>query len=137
MMNNPFLRKQLIFITLFIGLIAFTHVLLIFKILPDYYKLTQAWSIYAFLFPVTVVAFILIYNRYRKDETSVVKSYMLYTTFKMVVTLVFIGQWIFPKNELTRPFLNQFFILFFIFLFLEIRILIQMLNNSGPKMEKN
>lgn len=136
-MNDPFLRKQLMFLSLFIGLVGAVHAMLLHNVLPELYLSTQAWTIYAFLFPTTVIAFVLIYNRYLKDETSVVKTYMLYTTLKMIVTLIYIGPWLFPKNDLTRPFLNQFFILFFIFLFLEIRILIQMLNNSSSKIEKN
>lgn len=137
MTNSPFLRNQLLFLTLFIALIATAHFLIIFNILPDLYQLTQPWFIYIFLFPLTVIGFVMINQRYLKDETSVVKSYMFYTTVKMVATLVFLSQWIFPKNQLTRPFLYQFFILFFVFLFLEIRVLVQMLNNSTSKIEKN
>lgn len=137
MINSPFLRNQLLFLTLFIALIAAAHLLLVFRTLPDLYQLTQPWFIYIFLFPVTVIGFVMINQRYLKDETSVVKSYMFYTTVKMIATLIFLSQWIFPKNDLTRPFLYQFFILFFVFLFLEIRVLVQMLNNSTSKMEKN
>lgn len=137
MTNSSFLRNQLLFLTLFVALIATAHFLFVFKTLPDLYQHTQPWFIYIFLYPVTVIGFLMINKRYLKDETSVVKSYMFYTTVKMVATLIFLSQWIFPKNELTRPFLYQFFILFFVFLFLEIRILVQMLNNSTSKMEKN
>lgn len=137
MTNNSFLRSQLLSFTLFIAFIAFAHLLLVFKVLPEIYQLTKPWTIYAFLFPVTLIGFILIYQRYLKDETSVVKSYMLFTSVKMVITLIFLSQWLFPKNEITYPFLHQFFVIFFIFLFLEIRILIQMLNNSTSKIEKN
>jgi len=135
--NNPFLRKQLLSFTLFTVLIACAHVLLVHKVLPEIYQLTKPWMIYAFLFPVTLIGFMLIYQRYRKDETSVVKTYMLFVSVKMLMTLIFLSQWLFPKNDLTYPFLHQFFVVFFIFLFLEIRILIQMLNNSTYKNEKN
>lgn len=136
-MTKIFVRKQVAYLIMFMGLIAVAHSLLLIKSLPAIYYNAQPWLIYSLLIPLTFVGVLYIHWKYQKNQTSVVNSFMIFTTIKMVTCFLFLCPWLFNKTEYTKPFIFQFFIIFFIFLFLEIRVLVQMLSNSSSKIEKN
>ena len=61
---------------------------------------------------------------------------MLYTIIKMLSSLVFLSNWIMNKNELTLPFVYQYFAIFFLILFVEVIFLLKMLKLEPSKSEK-
>lgn len=136
-MIDPFLRKHIFLFLAVAVLVGLAHILLIAKSLPPIYAETQTWTMYVLFVPLTITGLVGIYRNYTKDQTSVVKSFMFYTVVKIIALFVFLAPWIVEKTPSTKPFIIQFFILFFVFLVLEIRFLVQMLNNQGQKTEKN
>jgi hypothetical protein len=135
-MTNNFFLKQILRTLAFIGVIAGIHFFLLKNTLPPIYQKTSPWLIYLSMVPVLVLGLLYIYSKYLKDNTSVVKTFMLYTTLKMLSSLAFLSDWMINKTELTLPFVYQYFVIFFIILFAEIAFLVKMLKLEPAKSEK-
>lgn len=136
-MIKSFLRVELIRLILFMAAIATLHYFLWDSVLPDNYRLPQVWLIYLFLIPITLFVILYIYFHFKKDHTSVVKSFMFATIIKMLGAIGFLLPWILYKDLTTRPMIVQFFVVFFPFLMAEIRFLVKMLGVLPEKIEKN
>lgn len=135
-MTSNFFLKQIIRSFLLIGLIAGIHYFLLKNGLPSIYQKTSPWLIYLSLVPLLFLGLLYIYAKYLKDNTSVVKTFMMYTIIKMLSSLVFLSNWIMNKNELTLPFVYQYFVIFFLILFVEVIFLLKMLKLEPSKSEK-
>jgi hypothetical protein len=135
-MTSNFFLKQILRTLAFIGVIAGIHYFLLQNTLPPIYQKTSPWLIYLSIVPVLVIGLYYIHSKYLKDNTSVVKTFMLYTTLKMLSSLAFLSDWMINKTELTLPFVYQYFAIFFIILFAEIVFLEKMLKLEPPKSEK-
>ena len=135
-MTSNFFLKQILRTLAFIGVIAGIHYFLLQNTLPPIYLKTSPWLIYLSILPVLVIGLYYIHSKHLKDNTSVVKTFMLYTTLKMLSSLAFLSDWMINKTELTLPFVYQYFVIFFIILFAEIAFLVKMLKLEPPKSEK-
>lgn len=113
------------------------HFLLLKNVLPEIYSQAQPWKIYVFLVPVELLGLWLIFARYKKSKTSAMNNFMLLLVVKMVGSIFFLSPWLFDKDEFTRPFVFQFFAVFFPLLLAEIVFLVKMLNSESEKIEKN
>jgi len=128
-------------VRLFIRLVLLTilfaaiHALLLVKVLPEIYLKAQPWLIYFFLVPVEVIGVWLIAKRFHAKKTSVMNNFMLLMMVKMLGAILFLYPWIFDKDEFTRPFIYQFFIVFFLFLIAEVTFIVKLLAQSDEKNE--
>lgn len=135
-MSKHFLRNELLRLIAYSIVIALLHYFLLWKLLPAKYLAAQPWRIYAFLVPVTLAGAAYIIKRFQQDHKSVVNTFMLFTILKMIGALLFLGIIMFYFKEPARVMIYQFFALFFLFLFIEIRLFIRMLSFSPDKTEK-
>ncbi len=135
-MNN-FFRNQLIRFSILVIIVAIGHFLLIRNVLPEIYGQSQPWRIYLLLAPITMLGLWFVYAQFEKDETSVVKSFMLMTVVKMIGSMIFLSPWLILQDEFTRPIVYQFFALYFPILFAEVAFLVKMLGLPTSKTEKN
>ena len=95
--------------------------------------------VYLFLIPVSVAGLYFIQKRYEKSKkiTSIGKNYLVYTTFKMILSVVFLLPWLLNKDESSKPMVINFFIVFFPFLLVETWLLVRLLNNPLDEKMKN
>lgn len=54
---------------------------------------------------------------------------------KMLGAIFFLSPWIFEKDQFTRPFIYQFFTVFFLFLIAEVTFIVKLLQDSDEKIE--
>lgn len=99
--------------------------LAVYSNLPSDYQQFQIFFGHIFLLAFALVLdFIL--NRVKKmDETLVGKTFMAFSTFKMIGGLVFLLPWILNKDDATMPFVLQFFLIYFIYLALEVILILR------------
>lgn len=127
-----FLRLGFVFIAFW-----FLHNMIVDNPELSIYKKSGFWRIYVFLIPVTFLGIFYIYKSFKKDHTSVIKSFMILTIVKMIGSLAFLAPWLLYKDEFSRPFAIQFFMIFFPILLLETLILVKMINIPTPDSKKN
>lgn len=136
-MNKVFFRKEIIKLAVFILIIAVLHVLLLKNTLDEIYLASAPWKIYLFIVPLTFLGLFYIISKYKKDDTSMVKTFMGYSVAKIMASILFLFPWIIDKDVSSRPIIIQFFAIFFLILLMETRFLVLILNNSGNKIEKS
>lgn len=111
------------FISLFLVLIGM-H-LALFSSLPELYQ--QYEIIYAHVglfFAALLLDFLL--NRVKKiDDTLIGKTFLAFSTFKIIGGFLFLLPWILNKDESSYPFIIQFFIVYFLYLTAEALIFIR------------
>jgi len=113
------------------------HFFLLEHIIPQVYSAGAWWSIYLFLFPLTALTILGVARRYKKDHAAAGKTYFLFVFLKLTGSIGFLMPWLFPKTEFSTPFAHQFLILFFILLFVEVRLLIVLLDPRFGENLKN
>jgi hypothetical protein len=111
------------FISIFLVLIGLN--LSLFSVLPEVYQ--QNEIVYAHLmFFILAVLLDFILNRVQKiDETLIGKTFLAFSTFKIIGGLLFLLPWILNKDETSYPYIIQFFIIYFFYLAAEAMIFIK------------
>ena len=132
-MTNKFFRNQILRLLLLILCMGILHFLLLKSTLPEIYQKSSPWKIYLLLIPIEILGLRYIFVKYKKNNQSAMKSFMILMVVKMAATLIFLIPLIIFKNELTRPIVYQFFVIFFVILFAELVFLVKML---AVKLEK-
>lgn len=132
-----FVVKSYIWLLLFSGLFAMLHIYLLNNHLPKEFSDGPYWAIYLFLVPFTLITIFITALKYSIDETSAGKTYLSLVATKIVLTIAFFYPWLFPKTDFSVPLVKQFFALFFPLLFIELKVLIKLLNTSFDKYKKN
>ena len=127
---------------LFMGLAAFlfiTHYIILNYALDHLYMSQKWWLNYLFLVPASVIGLFYIHKRfYRSGNIKTIgKNYILYTTVKMVLAIVFLLPWLLTKDESSKPMVIQFFAIFFPFLLVETILLVRLLNTPLDEKNKN
>jgi len=136
-MRSKFLKNQLSLLLVFFVFIAGLHLLLLDYVLPDIYKQTQVIYIYIFLICLSFIA-VLVLNKVNKIDNSLLgKAYLAYTVFKMIGSLIFLSPWIIEKTDFSKPFIFQFFAVFFPSLLIETIILLKLNNQKTLEDKKN
>ncbi|MGB1102351.1 MAG: hypothetical protein ACPG21_01860 [Crocinitomicaceae bacterium] len=120
---------------LFVLLVLALHLVLLWKSLPEIYLESKPWLIYLFLIPIEILGLILITSRHKKKSTSVMNNFILLMIAKMLGAIFFLSPWIFEKDQFTRPFIYQFFTVFFLFLIAEVTFIVKLLQDSDEKIE--
>ena len=119
-----------------IQLAAYTVVLyavqtyVIFRSFPNTEFHFETWEIYSFQF-VTVAAVIYFLNRIKNSKPkNVLSAYLILSMLKMGAALLFLLPLFLDKTLSTKPTVFSFFIAFFLFLFLETRFTLKILNDK-------
>lgn len=109
-------------------ILAIVHFILIENILPEIYGTGPYWVLYLFLVPLSLLVVLICKIVYNADKTAVGRTYFIFVFIKMFASIGFLSPWIFWKDDYTLPMVHQFFCLFFPLLFVEIKVLIELLN---------
>lgn len=118
--------------------ILFTlNVILLYKVLPNAYSAGPWWASYIFLFTVSLLTILGVTSKYRKDKTAAGRTYFLFVFLKLFGSIAFLSPWIVTKTEFSTPFAHQFLCLFFILLFVEVRLLVNLLSGRFDENDKN
>ena len=99
--------------------------------LPEDYRQYEIFYGHLMLFAAAVILdFIL--NRVKDiDVTLIVKTFLAFSTFKIIFGFIFLLPWILNKSDETVPFIIQFFIIYFLYLAIEAVVVIRSyLSNS-------
>ena len=134
---SKFMLKAGLEVGLFTVLFAVVHYYLIHNTLSINYSAGPVWIIYAVLIPMTLVTVFISALKFSIDKTSVGKTYLALVVIKIVVTIAFFYPWLFPKTEFSVPLAKQFFALFFPLLFIELKLLVGLLNKSLDENKKS
>lgn len=111
------------FFSIFLVLIGM-HVA-IMEYLPDNYKQYLILLAHFALFTTAILLDYLL-NRVKKiDDTLIGKTFLAFSTFKIIGGFLFLLPWILHKNEYSYPFIIQFFAVYFLYLFAEAAIFIR------------
>jgi hypothetical protein len=117
--------------------LAVAHFLLIEYVLPEIYGMGPYWANYIFLVPVSLLVVLVCHLVYKVDNKAVGKTYFIFVFLKIFGSIAFLSPWLFWKDAYTKPMTYQFFSLFFIFLFVEVKLLVGLLNTPSGEMSKN
>lgn len=113
------------------------HVVLLNNVLPAEYKEGPWWISHAVLPPITLAGIIFIIRRFKKNNGSITRSFIVYTAIKLFGVILMLMPWLIVKDDYTILMVYQFFALFFPFLFIEIFLLVSLLAQSDPKKVEN
>jgi len=136
-MNSKALKNALSTLIIFFIFIGGIHILLLEYILPDIYKQHQLIYIYVFLFSLSIIGISLLFLVSKNDETLIGKGYLAYSVIKILSSAVFLYPWIANQDDLTRPFIFQFFGIFFPSLIIETLIVLKLVNLKDEQNQKN
>jgi len=120
-----FLRKILIFsiIILIIAIILFT------TILKEYYMPIYLYSL-LFCFAITGLFHFILVNVYNKKPTKFANNYLLLTTIKMLVYLIFVSTYLIFVKINVFWFVIVFLILYLLFAVFEVIAVLSMLKRN-------
>lgn len=136
-MTSKFLVRSVIKIFVVALVLALVHFYLLENVLPDIYKSGPYWANYLFNVPFTLLVFLVCTWMYKIDKTTVGKTYFVFVFLKMFAAVGFLAPWLFWKNDYSTPMVHQFFVVFFVMLFVEVKLLVRLLNNGSGEISKN
>jgi hypothetical protein len=95
------------------------------------------WTIHVFLFLASFIGIFAISRNFERtgEVTSFGKTYLFYTTLKILAAIGFLVPWLLGDKNIAKNFAGHFFAIFFPYLFVETILLIRYLN--GPLDEKS
>ncbi len=136
-MNSKALKNALSTLIIFFVFIGGIHILLLEYVLPDIYKQIQVAYIYVFLVLLSFIGVSLLFLVSKNDETLIGKGYLAYSVIKILSSAIFLYPWIFNQDDFTRPFIYQFFGVFFPSLIIETLIILKLVNLKDNQNQKN
>jgi hypothetical protein len=136
-MNKNALKNALSLLITFFIFIGGVHLLLLEYILPESYKQFQLIYIYIFLFTLSFIGVFLLFLISKNDETLIGKGFLSYSVIKILGSALFLLPWILNQDEFTKPFIYQFFGVFFPVLIIETRIILNLVNSKSSENKKN
>jgi len=122
-MNTEFKKNQTSFL---IQLVLITiaiygiHSYLLFHFAKETTFFFPLWHIYVFLFIVTLVVYTIINYRLNSGKTDVFNVFMIATFLKMLLAIIFLLPLLVSEFENKQSDVFNFFIPYFIFLFIEV-----------------
>ena len=122
-LSNNFL---LIIFLLFLGGV---HIMLLEYILPEIYTQTAILYIYIFLGLFSFLGISAIFLIHKNDDSLIGKGFLVLTVFKILGSFVFLYPWLADQDEFTRPFVYQFFAIFFPTLLIETLVILKVINS--------
>jgi hypothetical protein len=136
-MKNKKLKSALISILVFLMIVGGIHIMLIDYVLPENYKQLQVAFIYVFLGTLSILGISAIFLVHKNDDSLIGKGFLAYTVFKILGSLAFLAPWLLNQDELTRPFVYQFFAIFFPSLLVETMLILKLVNLVEKEKIKN
>ena len=96
-------------------------------ILPEIYSQLGILYIYLFLGIFSILGISTIFLIHNNDDTLIGTGFLVFTVFKILGSFLFLFPWISDQDELTRPFVYQFFAIFFPTLLFETLIILKVI----------
>lgn len=127
-MKNKQLKNSLSLLTIFLIFIAGLHIMALEYILPTIYSQFQVIFIYAFLGVFSILGISAIFLIHENDDSLIGKGFLVFTVFKILGSIVFLYPWLADQDEFTRPFVYQFFAVFFPTLLFETLVMLKVIN---------
>lgn len=135
-MKNP-IKSLFIVLCLFLVGLGGLHFLVANFVLPKEYAQFQILYIYLFLGGLSLAGMAAIFAIQKNDKSLIGKGFLAFTILKMVGALLFLVPWLTNQDEFTRPFVYQFFAVFFPVLFVETYLILRLLKiNEAQKEQK-
>ena len=97
-------------------------------VLPEIYTQFQVIFIYVFLGTFSLLGIGAIFLIHNNDDTLIGKWFLVFTVFKILGSFLFLFPWLADQDEFTRPFVYQFFAIFFPTLLFETLIILKVIN---------
>ena len=137
-MTRKQLTQLLLIEALFVVFLAGIHYLLLQSVLPAIYNDFRVVYIYLFLSFMSLIGIVGIYFIQKNDSTMIGKGFMVFIMVKLFASLAFLLPFLLNQDETTRPFVYQFFGVFFPILLVETILILQIvkyveLQNSEKK----
>ena len=136
-MKSKPLLNVIITLVVFFVITGGIHFLLLNFVFPLIYKNFQVLYIYVFLLILSITGISLLFLVKKNDQTLMGKGYLAYSVIKIMCSVVFLYPWISQHNDFTRPFIYQFFGVFFPSLIIETLIILKLVNLNLTKNQKN
>ncbi len=136
-MKSKKLKQLLLLETLFMVFLAGIHYLLLQSVLPENYLQFRIVYVYILLWSLSIFGTFAIFAIHKNDETMLGKGFIVFTVIKLLVSIVFLLPSILNQDDLTRPFVYQFFAVFFPSLLIETLVILRMINFVEVKKSEN
>jgi len=136
-MKNKQLKSSISFIIIFLIFLGGLHILMLEYLLPDVYKQFQVVFIYVFLGLLSVLGIGAIFLIHKNDDTLIGKGFLAFAVIKILGSFVFLMPWLMDQDEFTRPFVYQFFAVFFPTLLVETMVILKVVTAIEGEKSKN
>lgn len=136
-MKNKQLKNSISFILIFLIFLGGLHIILLEYVLPEIYKQFQVIFIYVFLGLLSVLGIGAIFLIHKNDDTLIGKGFLAFAVIKILGSFVFLSPWLMHQDDFTRPFVYQFFAVFFPTLLVETMVILKVVNAIENEKSKN
>lgn len=122
-MNPEFKKRQLSFLLQIIAisvLLFAIHQYILYYFASSVMMFFPIWHIYLFHILVAIVIYTIINYRYSKGKTEIFTLFMAITIIKMILAILFLLPLLLSDFAKKQPDVFNFFIPYFIYLFLEV-----------------
>jgi len=127
-MKNKQLKNSLSLLVIFLIFLGGVHIMLLEYILPEIYTQFEIFYIYIFLGLFSILGISAIFLIHKNDDSLIGKGFLVLTVFKILGSFVFLYPWLADQDESTKPFVFQFFAIFFPILLFETLIILRVIN---------
>lgn len=135
-MKNKKLKQLLSLELFFMVFLAGIHFILLEYVLPAIYTQFKVIYIYLFLLSLSVLGTIAIFAIAKNDDTLIGKGFLAFTMIKIFGSLAFLLPFLMDQDDTTRPFVYQFFGVFFPSLLVETLVILKMTNHIDQESVK-
>lgn len=136
-MKNKQLKNSLITISLFLVVLIGLHLMLLDYVLPESYKQFDVIYIYVFLGLFSIFGVSAIFLIHKNDDALIGKGFLVYTVLKLLASVAFLLPRILHQDDFTRPFVYQFFGVFFPLLLVETMMILKIVQAIDGEKSKN
>jgi hypothetical protein len=127
-MKQTKLKQFLLLELLFMILLGGIHYLIITNFLPPIYVSFKVVLIYIFLLSFSLLGTWAIFTISKNDDSLIGKGFLVFTVLKILGSFAFLLPFLLNQDESTKPFVYQFFAVFFPSLILETLIILKLTN---------
>ena len=106
-------------------------------ILPETFKQFQVLFIYLFLGGLSLAGISSIFLIHKNDDSMIGKGFLAFTVIKILGSFMFLLPWLMDQDGSTRPFVYQFFAVFFPTLLVETMVILRVITAIEDEKTKN
>lgn len=137
-MNQSKLKQLLLLELFFMIFLAGIHYIIITNFLPSSYYDSKVIFIYVFLLALSLLGTWGIFAISRNDDSLIGKGFLAFTVIKILGSFAFLLPFLMNQDESTRPFVYQFFAVFFPTLLIETLVILKLTNMAeAEKIKKD